>query len=178
MGVENVAVKQGRGSGGVTLNALTEFVRRASLYLNIVAAVALSLMMFLTVLDVILRATGKPIVGTYEIVSLLMAVVIGFAIPRVSIDKAHVYMEIGIDRMSARNQRIMNTFTRVLCFVLFFFIGYNLIMVGSEFHASGEVSPTLRLPFFPVAYGVGVCCFLECLVFVLEIVKTWRGSHE
>lgn len=178
MEVENAAVKRGRRGGGVTMGGLAGFVRRASLYLNIIAAAALSLMMFLTVLDVILRASGRPIVGTYEIVSLLMAVVIGFAIPRVSLDKAHVFMEIGVERLSPRNQRVMATFTRLLCLGLFFFIGYNLIMVGSEFHSSGEVSPTLRLPFYPVAYGVGVCCFLECLVFVLEILKMWRGSHE
>jgi TRAP-type C4-dicarboxylate transport system permease small subunit len=168
---------EGRSEGG-TMKAAIGFIRRLSMYLNIVAAAALTLMMFLTVIDVLLRATGKPIVGTYEIVSLLMAIVIGFAIPQMSLDKAHVYMEIGLERLSPRNQRIMNTFTRLLCIGLFLFIGYNLIMVGSEFHMSGEVSPTLRLPFYPVAYGVGVCCFLECFVFILEIVNMWGGENE
>jgi hypothetical protein len=71
----------------------------------------------------------------------------------------------------------MKIFTRLLCVGLFVFIGYNLFSVGAEFRTSGEVSQTLRLPFFPVAYGVGVCCFLECIVFILQILKLWRGEH-
>ena len=72
----------------------------------------------------------------------------------------------------------MHTFTRILCIILFLIIGYNLFSVGNEFHMSGEVSPTLKLPFFPVDYGVGVCCFIEVLVFVNDIIRIWRGQYE
>ena len=34
------------------------------------------------------------------------------------------------------------------------------------------------LPFYPLAYGVGICCFVECFVFLFEIVKSWRDGHE
>jgi TRAP-type C4-dicarboxylate transport system permease small subunit len=146
--------------------------------LNKIAAAALTIMMFLTVADVLMRAGGHPIMGTYEIVGLLLALVIGFGIPRVSLDRGHVYMEFLLERIPRRNKDIMNISTRVLCIVLFFLIGYNLFSVGAEFHASGEVSPTIKLPFFPVAYAVGVCCFLECFVFVFDIVKIWRGQYE
>lgn len=167
--------RRGRGKAK---NPLSGFVKRSSMFLNMIAALALTLMMFLTVLDVLLRAGGRPIVGAYEIVSLMMAIVIGFGIPQVSLDGAHVFMEIGVEKLSPRSKQIMETFTRLLCFGLFLFVGYNLIMVGEEFHMSGEVSPTLRIPFYPVAYGVAVCCFLECLVFVLQIVEIWRARHE
>jgi TRAP-type C4-dicarboxylate transport system permease small subunit len=146
--------------------------------LNKIAAAALTIMMFLTVADVLMRAGGHPIMGTYEIVGLLLALVIGFGIPRVSLDRGHVYMEFLLERIPRRNKDIMNISTRMLCIVLFFLIGYNLFSVGAEFHASGEVSPTIKLPFFPVAYAVGVCCFLECFVFVFDIVKIWRGQYE
>lgn len=146
--------------------------------LNIIGGTALTFMMFLTVADVFTRSGGYPILGAYEMVGLSLALVIGFGIPTVSLDRGHVYMEIVLDRLSKRNKAIMNTFTRILCIILFAIIGYNLFPIGSEFHASGEVSSTLKIPFFPVAYGVGVCCFLECFVFIFEIVKIWRGQHE
>jgi TRAP-type C4-dicarboxylate transport system permease small subunit len=153
-------------------------LRFVSKGLNLIAGIALTLMMCLTVADVLLRATGHPIIGTYEIVALSLAVVIGFGIPKVSLDKGHVYMEFLLDKLGPRGKDIMNTFTRVLVLILFLFIGYNLFNVGAEFHASGEVSPTIKLPFYPVAYGIGVCCFLECLVFITEIVTIWGGQHE
>jgi TRAP-type C4-dicarboxylate transport system permease small subunit len=153
-------------------------LRFVSKGLNLIAGIALTLMMCLTVADVLLRATGHPIIGTYEIVALSLAVVIGFGIPKVSLDKGHVYMEFLLEKLGPRGKDIMNTFTRVLVLILFIFIGYNLFNVGAEFRASGEVSPTIKLPFYPVAYGIGVCCFLECIVFITEIVTIWGGQHE
>ena len=62
--------------------------------------------------------------------------------------------------------------------MIFIAIGYNLFSVANEFRMSGEVTPTIQLPFYPVAYGVGVCCFLECFVFIFDIIKVWTMHHE
>jgi len=72
----------------------------------------------------------------------------------------------------------MNTFTRILCIFLFVCIGYTMIKIGARFHASGEVSPTIKIPFYPLAYCISVCCFLECFVFLFDITTIWRGEHE
>ena len=146
--------------------------------LNIIAGIAVTVMMLLTVADVLLRAGGHPIIGTFEIVALLLALVIGFGIPPVSLDKGHVYMDLLLGKLSKRGKNVMNTFTRVLCLILFAFLGVNLFNVGARFHASGEVSATIKIPFYPVAYGVAVCCLLECCVFIFDIVRIWRGEYE
>ncbi|MDR2018772.1 MAG: TRAP transporter small permease [Syntrophobacterales bacterium] len=159
-------------------NMLDKFLTAVTKVLNVIGGSALTFMMFLTVADVLMRAGGRPILGTYEIVGLALAIVIGFGIPSVSMDRSHVYMEFLLDKMPGNWRQIFNTFTRLLCIFLFIIIGYNLFSVGNEFHTSGEVSPTLELPFFPVAYGVGVCCFIEVLVFVNDIIKIWRGQYE
>ena len=151
---------------------------RVSKWLNAIGAATLTFMMLLTVTDVILRIVSRPLLGTYEVVSILLAVVIGFSIPKVSLDNGHVYMEFLIERLSRRNRAIMFTFTRILCIILFLLIGYNLFSIANEFRLSGEVTPTIQLPFYPAAYGVGVCCFLECLVFAFDILKIWKKSHE
>jgi len=146
--------------------------------LNYIGGVALTFMMFLTVADVLMRAGGHPILGTYELVSLTLAIVIGFTIPKVSLDRGNVYMEILLEKLSKRDKAIMNTFTRILGLVLFAIIGYNLLLIGNEFHTSGEVSSTLKLPFFPISYFVGICCFVECFVFMFDIARIWRGQYE
>jgi TRAP-type C4-dicarboxylate transport system permease small subunit len=146
--------------------------------LNYIAGIALSIMMLLTVTDVILRAGGHPIIGTYEIVSLLMGLVIGFAIPQVSLDKGHVYMEFLLERLPKRGKDIMNTITRILCIFLFAMAGYNMFIVAAGFHASGEVTATIKLPFYHITYGVAVCCLIECLVFLIDIYKIWRKQDE
>ena len=160
------------------METLFRILQKVSKILSYIGGAALTFMMCLTVADVLMRATGRPILGTYELVSLTLAIVIGFTIPKVSLDRGHVYMEIVLEKLSKRDKAIMNTFTRMLGLVLFAIIGYNLLLIGNEFHASGEVSSTLKLPFFPIAYFVGVCCFIECFVFIFDIVKIWRGQHE
>ncbi|MCJ7596373.1 MAG: TRAP transporter small permease [Desulfobacterales bacterium] len=149
-----------------------------SRWLNAIGAITLTFMMLLTVADIFLRIVSRPILGTYEIVSILLAVVIGFSIPQVSLDKGHVYMEFLIGRLAGRKMAALFTFTRILCIMLFLFIGYNLFSVANEFRLSGEVTPTIQLPFYPVAYGVGVCCFIECFVFAFDILKIWKKRYE
>ena len=156
----------------------TAILRFISKLLNTIAGVAVTFMMLLTVADVLLRASGRPIIGTFEIVSLMLALVIGFGIPEVSLDRGHVYMDFLLEKFSKKGRNVMNTFTRLLCLILFGVIGVNLFNVGARFHASGEVSPTIMIPFYPVAYGVAVCCLLECCVFIFDIVRIWRGQYE
>jgi TRAP-type C4-dicarboxylate transport system permease small subunit len=156
----------------------SHMLRFLSRLLSHIAGVALTVMMFLTVADVLLRAGGHPIIGTYEIVSLLLALVIGFGIPQVSLDRGHVCMEFLLEKFSKRGKDAMNMLTRILCLILFGFIGYNLFHVGAGYHASGEVSATIKIPLYPVAYGVAVCCLLECVVYLFDIVRIWRGQYE
>jgi len=156
----------------------TDSLKFVSKLLNVIAGAAVTFMMFLTVADVLLRAGGHPIIGTFEIVSLLLALVIGFGIPQVSLDRGHVYMDFLLEKLSKNGKNVMNTFTRILCLILFASIGYKLFSVGARFHTSGEVSPTIMIPFYPVAYGVAICCLLECCVFIFDIVRIWRDQYE
>jgi TRAP-type C4-dicarboxylate transport system permease small subunit len=155
-----------------------QILRRISKTLSFVAGIALTFMMLLTVADVLLRAGGHPIIGTYEIVALFLALVIGFGIPQVSMDRGHVYMEFLLEKLSRKGRNVMNMLTRTLCLLLFAFIGYNLLSVGAVYKASGEVTSTIKLPFYPVAYGVAICCFLECIVFLFDIYRIWKDRYE
>jgi TRAP-type C4-dicarboxylate transport system permease small subunit len=157
---------------------LDVFLKFVNKILNLIGGTALTVMMLLTVSDVIMRSLGYPILGAYELVAMLLAVVIGFTIPKVSLDKGHVIMEFLLERLSPKGRAVMITCTRLLCIALFAIIGYNLFLIAREFSMSGEVSSTLKIPFFPIAYCVGVCCFVECLVLVSDIVMVWRGQHE
>lgn len=151
---------------------------RISKWLTVVAAVALTFVMLLTVADVLGRAFGHAVLGTYEIVSTMLGVVIGFCLPKVTIDRGHVSMEFVLEKLSTRKRAAVNTLTRLICLILFALIAYNLVSIGNEFNHSGEVSPILEIPFFPVAYGIAACCLIECCVFFFDIVKIWRGQYE
>jgi TRAP-type C4-dicarboxylate transport system permease small subunit len=160
------------------LERLLNEVGRLSRFINVIAGVAITFIMLLTVLDVILRSFRRPIVGTYELVAFSGAVVVGFAIPLTSWMRGHIYVDFFTGKLPKTARTLFNLATRGMAIGLFFLIGWNLVKMGMDLQQSGEVSLTLQLPFYPVAYGVAVSCFVQCLVLMMDMVKIVRGEYE
>jgi TRAP-type C4-dicarboxylate transport system permease small subunit len=160
------------------MKGFSKAVHFISRIFNIVAGASLTFLMILTVLDIALRGFRRPIVGTYELVAFAGAVVIGFSMPLTSWFKSHVYVDSLIAKFSQKTRNVFNVATRVLVIGLFVVIGWNLIEYGMTLKKSGEVSLTLQVPFYPVAFGLGICCFAQCLVMVSAIVKIFGGEYE
>jgi len=153
-------------------------VKGISQILNVIGGISLTFLMLLTIVDVILRAFQRPVVGTYELVGFSGAVVIGFSIPFTSWMRGHIYVDFFILRFSERVRNVFNVVTRCLVIGLFLMIGWNLIKYGMDLYKSGEVSLTLQMPFYPIVCGVGVGCFIQCLVLLCDILKIFRGEYE
>jgi TRAP-type C4-dicarboxylate transport system permease small subunit len=149
-----------------------------SRWMSVIAGAALVFMMFLTCTDVGLRIFGRPIVGTYEIVGLCGAVTIGFSIPYTSWLRGHIFVDFFIQKFSRSVQNIFNAVTRVIGIIVFIMIGCNLFIFAHNLYKSGEVTLTRQLPFYPIAYGLGICCFIECLVLIGDIIKIAGGKYE
>jgi TRAP-type C4-dicarboxylate transport system permease small subunit len=153
---------------------------KCSKFLNIVGGVILVLMMLLTVMDVILRYLGKPITGTYELMGFSGALVIGFAIAQASLDDAHVSVDILTGRLPPLSKEVLLIITKLIGVILFALIGWALLMKGHDLYKTGEVSLTLRVPYYPVAYGLSICSFVESFVLISDILRIafMGGEHE
>jgi TRAP-type C4-dicarboxylate transport system permease small subunit len=157
------------------MNALSAVARVLSRFMYVIAGIALAGSMFLTVADVILRQFKVPIVGTYELVGLLGAVVVGFAIPQTSRLQGHVIMDFVTSKLPQSWTKPFHVLTRILAIFTFAIIAWELWALGNDLRKSGEVTLTLQLPFYPVAYGIALCCLVECLVLFVDI---WEKREE
>jgi TRAP-type C4-dicarboxylate transport system permease small subunit len=147
--------------------------------LDTIAGWSLVAMMMLTVADVILRLFRRPILGTYEIVGLLGAMVIAFAMPHTTLQRGHVSVEVLVSNLSPSAQSIITLITRILSLVLFGLVAWECVQYGNDLKASGEVSMTLRLPFYPILYGIAVASVGVCLVVMNGILKSMaRGGRQ
>lgn len=160
------------------MNRFVEHVRRLSSLINIIGGISLIFLMSLTLADVALRSFRMPIPGTYELVAFSAAVVIGFSLPFTSWVRGHIYVDFVLVKCSRRVRNIINLSTRFMVLVLFVLIGWNLFRYGIALQRTGEVSLTLNIPFYPIAYGLGVCSFIQCLVMVCDMVKIVGGKYE
>ena len=160
------------------MQSIINKVHGLSKLLNVIAGIAITFMMFLTVTDVILRSFRRPIVGTYELVAFSGAIVIGFAVPLTTLLKGHVLVDFFVIWFPKRVRNICHVVTRCLGIGLFSLLGWNLIKVGMDLYRTGEVSLTLQLPFYPIAFGIGICCFVQCLVLIAHILQVIGGTYE
>ncbi len=136
-----------------------------------VAGVGLAFMMAVTVADITMRTLGKPIVGAIELISFSGAVVIGFAVPYSSWMRVHVIVDFLIERLSPRGKRIMEFVTKLVGLILFLFIGVNFILYGLTLMKTGEVSAGLRIPYYPITFGLALSCFLESLTLFAGLLR-------
>jgi TRAP-type C4-dicarboxylate transport system permease small subunit len=153
-------------------------VESLSKYLNVFAGVAITFLMLLTVTDVVLRYFRKPIIGTYELVAFSGAIVIGFAVPITTFYKGHMLVDFFILKFPKGIRNTVNIITRLLGIGLFSMLGWNLIKLGIDLYRSGEVSLTLQLPFYPVAFGIGVCFFVQSIVLIVHILQVVGNTYE
>jgi TRAP-type C4-dicarboxylate transport system permease small subunit len=153
-------------------------VEGISKFLNVFAGVAITFLMLLTVTDVVLRYFRMPIIGTYELVAFSGAIVIGFAVPITTFHKGHMLVDFFILKFPKEIRNTVNIITRLLGIGLFSMLGWNLIKLGMDLYRSGEVSLTLQLPFYPVAFGIGVCFFVQCMVLIVHILQVIGNTYE
>ena len=145
----------------------------------VIAGITLVTVMLMTVLDVILRYFGRPITGIYDIVALGGGIIIGCSMPLAAERRVHVFMEMGLQAYGRTGRQMLSLLTRLIIFGISLLVAWNLIRLGIGFRETGEVSLTIKIVYYPVAIGLGICFFAQMLVIFMQIVQVFSGgSHE
>jgi len=155
---------------------MTRIVHRLSGWLEIIAGGALVIVMLLSGADVVGRTFGRPIPGAYEIISFAGGLVLGFAIPASAIGKVHVIVDLVIAKLTPGPRTALHFISRLLGAGLLCATGYALIMMGSKLRATGEVTPVLQLPFYPIAYAMGLAFLVTTLILLLESISKGEAN--
>jgi len=153
------------------MNMFLRVVAGISSWMYSLAGTILVLMMLLTAVDVILRLFGRPITGTYELISLAGAVVVALSVPQTTRNKANVAIDFLVTDCSKGVRNGLFVFTKILGMILFMLIAWYLFEKATVFYKDGFVTSTLQFPFYPVTYTLALCCFIESAVLLAEIYR-------
>lgn len=151
----------------------------------VLAAASLALMMFLTALDVGLRYIfNRPIPGALELVEYMMAVMVPFALTVTAFNKAHIGVDLVMERFSEGVRRYVACVTHLLAAALYALITWQGFLYIFEQQESGMTSAVLRIPNYPFVASltaafallstITIMHFLEKLA---EIVSQAKSSH-
>jgi TRAP-type C4-dicarboxylate transport system permease small subunit len=146
--------------------------------LLLISGLTLAFMLLFTIANVLMRAFGKPIVGDFEIISFLGAVVIGFALPYTSLYRGHVIVDFFIELLPKRVRDGVEIATRITGMALFLWMSWNFILMSFDLKATNTVTPVFRMPYYPISFGVAFCCVVQCFAFFSQIMRILGGRHE
>ena len=153
-------------------------VHNVDISFQVVAGIGLAFMMAMTMADITMRALGRPIVGSIELISFSGAIIIGFAVPYSSWMRSHVIVDFLVERLSPRARRSMELVTKLAGVVLFLFMGVNFVLYSLTLMKTGEVSAGLRIPYYPITFGLALSCFLESLTLFADLMKVSGGRND
>lgn len=121
-----------------------------------VAGLALISMMFVTVLDVFLRAFAEPLTGTFEIVSWLAAVTAAFSLGYTQNYRQHVSIDLFVKKLGPRACSFIDAGVNLVSIVLFAAVSYKMFVYAGSVRASGSLSETMKVIYHPWVYLVAV----------------------
>ncbi|MCM2252809.1 MAG: TRAP transporter small permease [Ramlibacter sp.] len=142
------------------------------------AGLTMLFMMLLTGADIVGRLIGRPIPGTYELVSFAGGVIAGLAMPATALARAHVVVDLMTANLSARASRWVQRATRATGIAVLGVMTWGIVGVGNDLRGSGEVSAVLALPFYPVAYGMACAFFVSALAMLAAGAAAGSGRDE
>ena len=149
------------------LERLKHVNNRLSFLVEWIGLAGILLMMFITCADVIgAKVFLMPVPGSIDIIMISQLVAISFAIAGSLILGRHVEVEFFVPLLPKPLQNIIHCVVQFLGLFLFIMICWRLFGHAYSLYSGNEVSPTLRIPMYPFAYGAGFACIPVCLIYV------------
>lgn len=157
------------------LDKIDDLLGRLLLVLSGAAVLAL---MLLATGNVVLRIFHVPFRGTYEIVSFLGAIGVAFALASTQKRKGHIVVDILSSRYSRPVRRIVDALSAAVSFLFFGIVAWQVSSWGMRIAASGEVSETLKVIYYPFVFCVAAGFGLLTLTCLLDIPRALGKDEE
>jgi TRAP-type C4-dicarboxylate transport system permease small subunit len=154
------------------VDSLTKVTGLVARILLLIGASILSVMMFLTMADVVLRYVfGSPVSGAYEMTQYMMAIVIPFGIVYCAHEKGHVSVDVLFDLLPKRIQGVFSCITSLIVIVLFILIAWQNVLFVHETYESGLTSAVLYIPSYPFVGTIALGFVVLCLVLLADFLN-------
>jgi TRAP-type C4-dicarboxylate transport system permease small subunit len=163
---------------GVAMRPLDRLSLRVNQLLLTVGGVFLLAMILLTCSNIVLRIVWVPVRGTFELMGFFGAVVTTFALGYTQIRKGHIAVDVLINTFSPRTRRWLNIVNSVLGLVFFSLVAWQMVLKAMTLSATGEVTETLRIAYYPFTYGVALGCGALALVFLTDLFNALLPPRE
>jgi TRAP-type C4-dicarboxylate transport system permease small subunit len=128
-------------------------------------------MVAVTCLDVLgAKLFLMPVPGATEIISLAQVTTMAFAVAATQRHRGHISVEMFVTGMNPRLRSLTRAFTAFLGLTLFSVLVVEAVRLGNEYLRAGEVTATVRIPFYPFAYLFGMALVPMAMMLLVDLV--------
>jgi TRAP-type C4-dicarboxylate transport system permease small subunit len=157
---------------GNGLARFEKFVYWLSSWFEHIAIVGFLGMVASTLVDVVgAKAFHYPLPSGTEAVYLFQIIAIAGAMAYGEIDGRHIRVELFVDMFSRKARAFFHGLAAFLGLGLFVILTWKGYQYGMSLLAHHDVTATSRIPIYPFALWLGLCCVPVCLVLIGEILK-------
>lgn len=160
---------------------ISKIALKLSLYLDYLARVIWFLVMLLVVGNIITRAFGFPIPGTFELVEFMASLAIALSLAYCAAQGGHVATTFLIEKLSEKGQAIADTFIELIILAFLGLAVWRLSNYAATIKITGQVAQTTQISYYPfvyvIAFGFAVY-FLVSLGNLIENFKKVVKSHD
>ncbi|MBP7053321.1 MAG: TRAP transporter small permease [Phycisphaerae bacterium] len=151
------------------LGRLEGFLQKALLAAG---ALFLLIMVGLTSLDISVRVFASPIPGVYELMGYFGALVVACSLAYTQRRKDHIAVDILVMHYPKVVQRAIESVNRAACMLFSGLAAWQIGKLATTLMKSGELTETLRIVYYPFAYGVAAGFGLLAVVFLAELIRS------
>lgn len=143
----------------------------ANRVLALLAAASLLAMVCLACANIVLRAAGNPVEGTFELMGFLGALVAGFSLGYAQLSKGHIAVTILKGLLPAWFERTMDILCSLAGTLFFAAAAWQVADVAAFMVEMGDLSETLRFAYYPFVYAVSVGCAAMGLTMAVDTLQ-------
>ena len=132
--------------------------------------------MLLVVANIIARFFGTVIIGTIELVELMIVVTVAFAFGYTAQRQSHVVVKVVVSRFSPRVQAVFRIFTSALSIGVCALIVWASAGIMYERALLGEETELLKVPSFPFRFVWVFGLILFCFALLIDLCKAISGA--
>jgi TRAP-type C4-dicarboxylate transport system permease small subunit len=175
---EPLPIRQPGSKEGI-LSTLDRYIVHLTRFLFWIAGAALVATLVLIVADIIgIKILGRPVPGGIEIVSFLSVGVIAFSVAFTQVMRGHVAVDFIVEKFPRRARLIIEAIMIFFSICVFVLLAWYSFKFAGSLRASGEVSMTEKIPFYPFVYAMAVCFVVTLLVLIMDFVKSIAKAAE
>ncbi len=160
------------------MKSLIHIRDRCNRLLVVIGGVALLAMVALTCSNIVLRMVWLPIRGTFELMGFFGALVTSFALGYTQMGKGHIAVNVLVDRFSESTRNWLEGINDLVCTVFFAVVAWQIADKAITLGRTGEVTETLRIPYYPFTAGVALGFALLSWVALTDLLQRIQSRRE